>query len=296
MGPNPRKAGQLRQGKNGTRSIAEALGVPVISAAPTNHVAAIAAAVTLTLAVNPSHGDTMTLDGIVYPFIQTAAAVKATGTLTMSVNPTSGDTLTIGSEVYTFGAGPGQIAIGGDAATTQTSLRASLLNHPSVDVGTWGSNAITITAKTAGVLGNAIGTTETFTSGSNVFAATTLLGGLEAVTITTELQIPIGVNLAATKVSVLAELEGHPTFAPAASWATNNLVMTYRSTGTGGNGKGATETFTSGSNVWTASTSSGGAATVPGYTAPIGTTVRYGDNLYHTDDGLTWAYVALTPL
>lgn len=122
------------------------------------------------------------------PPVQTAAQ----GTLTVAVQPTNGDTMTIDAKVYTFQSTltdvDGNIEIGSDLATTQTNIEnavnltgtpgtgyaASMTIHPTVSAGAFSTNDSVLTAKTAGASGNSIATTETFTSGSNVFDAATL--------------------------------------------------------------------------------------------------------------------------
>lgn len=113
-------------------------------------------------------------------------AVAAVGTLTIAAQPTAGDTMTIGTTVYTFVAAgsadtAGEISVGTDLATAKTAIIAAINGtdsvntaHTLVSAGTFTVNNLTITAKTKGVAGSSIATTETFTSASNVFDATTL--------------------------------------------------------------------------------------------------------------------------
>ena len=113
-------------------------------------------------------------------------AVAAVGTLTIAAQPTAGDTMTIGTKVYTFVAAgeadaDGEISVGTDLATAKTALIAAVNGtdsvntaHTLVTAGTFTGNNLPITAKTKGVAGSSIATTETFTSASNVFDATTL--------------------------------------------------------------------------------------------------------------------------
>lgn len=115
--------------------------------------------------------------------------VAATGTLTVAVNPTAADTMTIGSTEYTFVAeedfdAAGEIAIGTDLAATQVNIIAAIMGtdevntaHTLVTIGAFAANVATITAINKGTGGNSIATTETFTSGSNVFSAATLEDG-----------------------------------------------------------------------------------------------------------------------
>lgn len=119
--------------------------------------------------------------------------VKAQGTLTMDVLPTDGDTITFDSTTYTFKDTLGtanDIKIeAADLSGTQDNLVATINGtgtagveyyagtttpHASVRAGAFASDDSIITALVAGVAGNSIATTETFTAGTNVFDAATL--------------------------------------------------------------------------------------------------------------------------
>ena len=119
--------------------------------------------------------------------------VKAQGTLTMDTLPTDGDTITIDTTTYTFKdtlAAANQIKIAAaDLAATQASLVATMNGtgtagtdyyagtttpHPSVRAGAFASDDSIFTALNAGIPGNSIATTETFTAETNVFDAATL--------------------------------------------------------------------------------------------------------------------------
>lgn len=146
MNPKPDRGG-LRQGQTGSRSIGPKLGGDTtgLSAAPVN-------------------------------------GVNASGTLTVSDQPSADDTMTIGSITYTFVSGtPGEneIQIGGDTAATQANILAALASHPEVTPAeSWSTNDLTITAKTEGVAGNSIATTD---EADNVsFAEVNLTGGVTA--------------------------------------------------------------------------------------------------------------------
>ena len=117
---------------------------------------------------------------------------KAKGKLTLPVNPSNGNTMVIGSRTYTFQTTltnfDGNILIGGTVAETQENIVAAinLTGQPGVQyasatrvnedvtIADFSANEAIITAKTAGTSGNSIATTETFTSGSNVFDGATL--------------------------------------------------------------------------------------------------------------------------
>lgn len=127
--------------------------------------------------------------------VVTDGAIAATGSLTLIVNPANTETVTIGTKVYTFqtvltnvdgnvliGATPlasaqnlsAAINLGAGAGTTYA---AATTLHPTVSGN--GGNPLVLTAKTAGVAGNFIATTETLAGAGNAFGAATLLGGAE---------------------------------------------------------------------------------------------------------------------
>jgi hypothetical protein len=113
--------------------------------------------------------------------VEGTEGVAAQGTLTLAVNPTNGDTMTIGGVTYTFvtTAGSGttrDIEIGGTLAATKTNVEAVLVDgdHPEVNAVAFATNDMVLTSRDKGTAGNAIVSTETFTSGSNVFDAATL--------------------------------------------------------------------------------------------------------------------------
>jgi hypothetical protein len=121
------------------------------------------------------------------------AAVAAEGTLTMAVDPTDTNTITIGSITYTvldsFVDTVDNVFTGADLAAAKVNLVAAVtatggtpgtthftsqVANPDVDIATFISDDAVLTALVAGFAGNALATTETFTSGSNVFDALTL--------------------------------------------------------------------------------------------------------------------------
>lgn len=115
-------------------------------------------------------------------------ATPAQGTLTITVVPSNGETFTIGNKTYTWQTTltnvDGNIAIGGSLAAAQQNLidainltsttggpgnqyAATMTEHSQVAVAlAWVANTIVVTAKTAGVAGNSIATTETMINGS----------------------------------------------------------------------------------------------------------------------------------
>lgn len=142
-----------------------------------------------------TYTDTLTA----YTIDATTTQTAATGTLTVDTNPTANDTMTIGATVYTFVAtvdfdAAGEIELGGDVATTQANILAALAGTDGVNTANvyvtasaFAADATTLTAKTAydGAFGNTVATTETFTAGTNVFAAGTLSGGQDVVVVNT---------------------------------------------------------------------------------------------------------------
>lgn len=120
--------------------------------------------------------------------------VKAQGTLTIDTLPTTTvDTITIGTTTYRF---MGTMAQANDIKIETADLPGTLANliatingtgvagvnyyagttspHPLVRIGAFASDDAIITALVAGVSGNSIATTETFTASTNVFDAATL--------------------------------------------------------------------------------------------------------------------------
>lgn len=120
------------------------------------------------------------------------AATASQGTLTMDTVPADGDTVTIDTKVYTFQTallvGDGNVAIGADLPASKVNLVAAInldgvegvnygagmTEHPTVSIADFIVNDAILTAKTPGVAGNAIATTETFTPIGNAFDAATL--------------------------------------------------------------------------------------------------------------------------
>ena len=122
------------------------------------------------------------------------AEAKATGTLTVTGNFTADDTVTIGVQTYKFVASPSDpydVDLGADAATSLANLEkavnasgtagteyASGTAANALVTATSTATTLVVTAKTAGVIGNTIATTETGSACS--FAAATLAGGVDA--------------------------------------------------------------------------------------------------------------------
>jgi hypothetical protein len=121
--------------------------------------------------------------------------VAAQGTLTVAVNPTATDTMTINGVAFTFVAtltgAANEILVGTNLAATKVSIENAIGVTPSgasadhsvttavrTSLGCTGAdfatNDMVLTAVDPGTAGNSIATTETFASGSNVFDAATL--------------------------------------------------------------------------------------------------------------------------
>ncbi|MGE0227758.1 MAG: hypothetical protein AB7I38_10965 [Dehalococcoidia bacterium] len=114
--------------------------------------------------------------------------VRAAGVLTVAVQPTAGDSFVIGDETYTFvssGANEqGEINVGADLAAAKVNIVAAINGtdgwnaaNPKASAATFSSDNCTITARIPGPAGNAIVFTENFTSGSNVMNGSGVLGG-----------------------------------------------------------------------------------------------------------------------
>lgn len=112
----------------------------------------------------------------------------ATGTLTLAVQPTAADTHTIGDITYTWVASgateaDNEINVGADLAAAKTNFLAAVNGtgdytaNPAVTASAFTGDVSTLTARNKGTAGNSIATTETFTSGSNIFSGTTLSSG-----------------------------------------------------------------------------------------------------------------------
>jgi flagellar hook protein FlgE len=125
------------------------------------------------------------------------AAAEATGTLTVTGNASANETVTIGGTTYTFVAAlstgptvPDQVLIGAAAADTLANLAAAInggagagTNYSTGTVANGGATAsagtttLSLTATSAGSLGNDIATMTTMANGT--FGAATLTGGVD---------------------------------------------------------------------------------------------------------------------
>jgi len=105
----------------------------------------------------------------------------ATNVLTMVVNPTTNDTVTIGTDVYTFVTNAvldGDVLIGANVTNTQVSLVVAI--DSLITLGSFDTNNVSIiTAVTGGQMANLIAATESFTSVSNFFTDSNMIGGVD---------------------------------------------------------------------------------------------------------------------
>lgn len=107
------------------------------------------------------------------------ASVAATGTITIAKNPTAGDTVTVGSTVYEFvSADPvgQQVLIGGSTTETATNLAAIISG---IATATSSTNTVTVTASETGAQGNSIALATSNSSAITVGAS--LSGGADYV-------------------------------------------------------------------------------------------------------------------
>lgn len=167
-------------------------------------------------------GETFTIGDDTYEFLADAAqsktvatniginitskTVNASGTLTVDTQPTNGDTFTIGAKTYIFvpvgtANADGEVSIGADLAEAQAAIIAAINGsdghnsaNPLVTAAAFAANISTITALIGGTIGNTIPTTETFTTVTNIFAATTLGSGTNCTAANTALVVIAAVN------------------------------------------------------------------------------------------------------
>lgn len=238
---------------------------------------AVAATETLTISGVVIDGETVTIGDRVYEFDTDATftqgrfpvdisgdATASQGTLTVAAQPTADDTMTIGSTVYTFKATQTlttEIAIGANLAATQANI-VSRINgtdqfnaqkHPLVSAADFATNACVLTARKPGAAGDAIATTETFTSGSNVFDAATLG------TTTAGVDCVAADAVTALVAAITADGEAVVT---AADGTGDTVDITAKVAGTAANAYATTETMANG--AFGAATMSGGVDAIPG--------------------------------
>ena len=137
----------------------------------------------------------------------------ATGTITIATQPTNGQTITVNGQTVTFKtavAGPLDVQIGANAAATAGNL-ASVLNASSVQAialanYTAAGAVVTVTYDLRGTVGNAF-TLATGTAGASVtMSGATLTGGVNATVSRVDVGTGVGIDL----LSVSKELRLHP--------------------------------------------------------------------------------------
>ncbi len=151
---------------------------------------------TLTVADVPHNTGAVTINTTTYTFVTALTEAKATSILTLSANATDGNSVTIGSTKYTFKETLGaayDVLIGASASDTIDNLIAAI-NKAAGEGSTYGTGTVAhtlvtaavgagdtmgITAKTAGVAGNAIATTEL--SAVCSWTSTVMAGGVDPV-------------------------------------------------------------------------------------------------------------------
>lgn len=120
------------------------------------------------------------------------AATKSQGLLTLDVIPDDADDMTVDTKVYTFldtiTAADGDVFIGANVAASQANIVAAfdlsgtagvdyatgMTAHPTVDMAAFAADDSVLSAKTPGVAGEAIATTETFGPATDIFDGATL--------------------------------------------------------------------------------------------------------------------------
>ena len=120
------------------------------------------------------------------------AIVRSTATVTIAAQPTAGDTVTIDSKTYTFQTAPitdvdGNVAIGASLAATQSNLvnavngtgtpgtttyAASTLPNGYASMSGFAGNSSTVTADASGAEGNLVAIGAVFTNGANLVVTT----------------------------------------------------------------------------------------------------------------------------
>ena len=184
------------------------MNIPASPTAIVNHVMesgtpvnAVAASGTLTISGVAIDAETITIGADTYEFAADAdqtvtsgniaiditdETTAAQGTLTIDAQVTADDTMTIGTKTYTFvadgtAASDGEINVGSDEADGKTDIVAAIngtdgynVANTLVTAGTFSGDDLVLTAKTKGIAGDEIVTTETFTNAANEFDATTL--------------------------------------------------------------------------------------------------------------------------
>lgn len=115
----------------------------------------------------------------------------STVTLTIAVQPSSGDTMTIAGKEYTFvpvgtANADGEISIESDLATAKAAIIEAIngldehnLPNQYVTIGDFSTDDAVITAIVGGTVGDDLAVEETFTGATNVFSAIKLGSGVD---------------------------------------------------------------------------------------------------------------------
>lgn len=215
----------------------------IIAAVPGNGgnsltIAAGYATGSIDFSVNPSNGDTITLDGTVVEFVTNNTAY-ATGSIVFAINPSNGNTITLAGTTVTFvtsGATGFQVNIGVNLATTLNSLVALLQasTNAALTQFTYGQSVgttLVLTAATVGIGGNFLSIAASNATPSGDF----LTGGSSGAAGN---QVNISTTLQLTLASLLSFLQGSgdagiQEFTYVVSG--NNLLLTAANAGTLGN-------------------------------------------------------------
>lgn len=137
----------------------------------------------------------------------------ATGTITVATQPTNGQTITVNGQTVTFrtvASGPLDVQIGANASATASNL-AAVLNNSSVPAiatanYTVAGAVVTVAYDLRGTAGNAF-TLATGTAGASVaMSGASLTGGVNATVNRVDVNTGVGIDL----LSIAKELRLHP--------------------------------------------------------------------------------------
>ena len=224
-----------------------------------------------------------------------AVSTKATINLTLATQPTSGDTFKIGDKTYIFvpvgtDTADGEVSIGADLAEAQVNLVAAVNGtdgisepNPVARAGEFAANISAITALIGGVLGDAIATIETFDAVGNVFAAVALAGGVDCIA-------------SAAVTALVTAITAHDTQGVgAADGADDTVVLTADAAGAAGNEIALSENMAHGEFDAAATALSGG---VDGTVGAAGALMQDDTYLYvailaNTVAGRNWRRIAV---
>jgi hypothetical protein len=162
---------------------------------------------TITFAVNPSNGDTISLNGTAVEFLNNVTSF-ATGTILFSANPSNGDTIVLDGAVVEFvttSPTGNQVAIGGSLSATLSNLLTVLNASTTPGITnftftTGGGNTLILTAAKVGASGNLL----TISASNATTSGPTLTGGSSGVS--GPYQVAIQSTLADTLSSALGVL------------------------------------------------------------------------------------------